>query len=81
MSDMAIDCGDSDTTTCGAAANARKSSVKPDVLMAYKNAVDYVDAQGETGPILAARSCFTIYAGKICAHAASQGWTSCTHCP
>jgi len=81
MDDMTIDCGNSDTTTCGAAAAARAPSVKPDVLMAYNNAVDYVAAQGEAGPILAAKSCFTIIAGKICAHAASQSWTSCTHCP
>jgi len=81
MDDMTIDCGNSDTTTCGAAALARVPSIGADVLMAYNNAVDYVDAKGETGPILAAKSCFTIIAGKICAHAASQGWTSCTHCP
>jgi hypothetical protein len=81
MNDMTIDCGDSTTTTCGAAILARGPTIGEDVLMAYNAAVDYVEAQGDAGPILAAKSCFTIIAGKICDHAASQGWTSCTHCP
>jgi len=67
MSDMTIDCSDSDTTTCQAAVNARELAILLDLAQAYDNAWDYMKAQGEEPCHDAAAPCFEDIADSICA--------------
>ena len=67
MSDMTIDCSNSNTTTCQAAKSARESSILTDLAQAYDNAWDYMDAQGESPCYNAAASCYEGVADSICA--------------
>jgi len=67
ISDMAIDCDDSDTTTCQAAKSARQSAIETAVEQAWCNAADAWNAMGETNAIAAAADCHSDLVDSICA--------------
>jgi len=81
MSDMTIDCGNSNTTTCQAAKNAREAAITADVQNAYDSAYVWMYNQGEAPAVEAARLCFRELAELICKYAFAKGWPECDACP
>jgi ribosomal protein L37E len=79
--ELAIDCSDSNTTTCGAAESYRDSTIEADINTTYTQAFTWMDPAAEEAQCRAAAGpCYDGVADSICSVWDPTG-TNCAGCP